>query len=388
MTARWRCLFWVQSLLGSGHLRRALLVAEAIAARGAEVTLANGGLPGPWPAAPGVEMVQLAPLVANGADFAALVDPAGVPATPELLAARGRRLLTLLDALAPDAVVTEMFPFGRRAFRDELLPLLDAARARRAPRPVIAASLRDVLVSKPDPARRAWMVETCRAFYDRVLVHGDERLLPLAASFPPAASLGDRVVHTGFVRPPPAAAGPPADAPAVLVSAGGGAVGDRLLPAALAARSLSRLARAPWLLVGGSNLPRVAFAGLATAAPPGVTVARHRADLPALMAAAAVSVSQAGYNTVVEGLSVGARMVLVPFAAGGEDEQTRRAARLAELGLAELVPEAELTPGRLAAAIDRAASRPRPSAATWSFDGAARGAAILAEAVEARRRGG
>ena len=26
--SRARCLFWVQSLLGSGHLRRALLVAE------------------------------------------------------------------------------------------------------------------------------------------------------------------------------------------------------------------------------------------------------------------------------------------------------------------------------------------------------------------------
>ena len=32
MSAPWRCLFWVQSLLGSGHLRRALLLAEAFAA--------------------------------------------------------------------------------------------------------------------------------------------------------------------------------------------------------------------------------------------------------------------------------------------------------------------------------------------------------------------
>src|SRR3712207_6885149 len=45
------------------------------------------------------------------------------------------------------------------------------------------------------------MVETCLAHYDRVLVHGDERLLPFAASFPRAAELGGRPVHTGFVHP-------------------------------------------------------------------------------------------------------------------------------------------------------------------------------------------
>jgi hypothetical protein len=54
-----RCLFWVQSLLGSGHLRRALAVAGALAAEGFDVTLANGGPPSPWPAPSGVDLVQL-----------------------------------------------------------------------------------------------------------------------------------------------------------------------------------------------------------------------------------------------------------------------------------------------------------------------------------------
>ena len=31
MSRGWRCLFWVQSLLGSGHLRRAQLLADAFA---------------------------------------------------------------------------------------------------------------------------------------------------------------------------------------------------------------------------------------------------------------------------------------------------------------------------------------------------------------------
>ena len=198
MTGSWRCLFWVQSLLGSGHLRRALLVAEAFAARGAEVILVNGGAPGPWAPGPGVRVVQLPPIIAKDGDFGNLVDGSGSPVTPAVRIERQQVLASLVD-MEPCVIVTEMFPFGRRAFRGELLRLLEAARSL-PKRPLVVASVRDILVSKPDPSRYRWMVETCLEHYDRVLVHGDERLLPFAASFPPAAELGRRLIHTGFVH--------------------------------------------------------------------------------------------------------------------------------------------------------------------------------------------
>jgi predicted glycosyltransferase len=380
----WHCLFWVQSLLGTGHLRRALLLAEAMAARGMAVTLANGGPPGPWPVPEGVELVQLLPVTAREADFRNLIDETGAPYGDALRAARRDRLLDLFAERHPHALLTEMFPFGRRAFRGELAPLLEAAVRQRA---VVAASVRDVLVSKPDSARYGWMSELALARYDRVLVHGDERLLPFVASFPPTALLGERVVHTGFVRPPPPTV-PAGEAPTVLVSAGGGAVGERLLRASLVARALTRFQDAPWLLAAGQNLEASAFTALQAEAPPGCTLVRWRDDLGSLMGRCTVSVSQAGYNTVVEGLSAGARMVLVPFASGGEDEQTRRAERLATLGIATHIAEAALEPRALAAAIDSAATRPRPDSGCWSFDGAERSAVILAALVEERHGGG
>ena len=61
-----RCLFWVQSLRGSGHLRRALAVAGSRWRRGFDVTLANGGPPSPWPAPKGIDIVQLPSLSASG----------------------------------------------------------------------------------------------------------------------------------------------------------------------------------------------------------------------------------------------------------------------------------------------------------------------------------
>jgi predicted glycosyltransferase len=68
--------------------------------------------------------------------------------------------------------------------------------------------------------------------------------------------------------------------------------------------------------VTGQNLADGTFAALQQSVASGCTLIRHHPDLPTLVGQAAVSVSQAGYNTVVEGLQARARMVLVPFAAG------------------------------------------------------------------------
>ena len=99
-------------------------------------------------------------------------------------------------------------------------------------------------------------------------------------------------------------------------------------------------------------MPDEAFAELAWSPPPGVIVERWRADLPALFRTCALSVSQAGYNTVMDLLRARARAVLVPFAAGGESEQTfaRQGARRAWTGGA--VDAATLSPKILADAID------------------------------------
>ena len=86
---------------------------------------------------------------------------------------------------------------------------------------------------------------------------------------------------------------------------------------------------------------------------------RHRRDFDALFANSLLSVSQAGYNTVVEGLWLGKPMVLVPFETASETEQRIRAERLASLGLAEVVLEKGLTASSLARAIDAAIRRPK-----------------------------
>jgi predicted glycosyltransferase len=374
-------LLWVQHLLGTGHLKRAATLARAIAARGLRVVIVSGGTPAPWLVGADIELVQLPPVRASDLAFTSLLDEHGRPIDDDFRARRRDRLLALFDELRPRVIITEMFPFGRRAFRFELWPLLEAA-ARARPRPWRLCSVRDVLVRKSDPASYAWMLEQARAHFERILVHTDPQLVPFALTFPYARALEERIVETGYVVGPPMA--PCAEGLGeVLVSAGGGRVGAALLEAALAARPLSSLRRHPWRLIAGGHVADAAVAGLRARLPKDVVLEHRRDDFTGLLANSLLSVSQAGYNTVLEGLRFQKPLVLVPFESATETEQRTRAERLVNLGLAEVVWESELTPERLAGAIDRAWRTRSAARPALALDGAARTAELVADCAAA-----
>lgn len=375
-----KILFYVQHLLGIGHLVRCQRVASALAEAGFHVTVASGGVPVAGLAMPGVDLLQLPPVRAS-TGFSGLEHPDGRPFDAADKAARRDLLLARFATLRPDILVTEAFPFGRRAMRFELLPLLEAAAA--APwKPLVAASLRDILQENRKPGRDEETAALVETFYHLLLVHGDPALARLDETFALAGRFGSRIAYTGLVAPGPVAAATPAHA--VVVSAGGGAVGGALLRASLAARPLGPLADKPWLAVCGPHLPAAERQALAASAGPGVTLAAFLPDLPAHLAGATLSVSQAGYNTVADLLVAGCRSVLVPFAAGGETEQGARAARLAARGLCTVLPEEAISPQAVAGAMAAALALPsRPHG--LRLDGAQASAAILAERLSARR---
>lgn len=376
-------LLYVQHLHGIGHLRRAAALARAAAEDGLETLLVSGGFPVPDLDLGGARLLQLPPLRTADETFSRLLGEDGAKISQAFKDARRERLLAAFAEARPRILMTEMYPFGRRQLRFELEPLIAAAEAAR-PRPWIVASVRDILVVQDNPAKSAWMRDTARAHYDRVIVHGDPKLVTFGASFPHAEALGDRLVYSGYVASGDGAASAARAGAEVLVSIGGGAFGEKLARAALAARPLSALAGTPWRLLLGHNLPQAVFDELAAAAPEGVTVERARADFPARLRGCRLSISQAGYNTVVDLLRAGAPALLVPFSGGGENEQVRRAAKLAEAGLAAVVPERDLTPRRLAAGIDVASTRPSARPAL-KLDGARETVRLLRELPTAER---
>jgi predicted glycosyltransferase len=123
-------------------------------------------------------------------------------------------------------------------------------------------------------------------------------------------------------------------------------------------------------IVTGPNLSRTELDSLLARKASGLEVFAFRPDLPDLMGASKLSISQAGYNTVCDVLRAGCRSLLVPFAAGGETEQSVRAKRLETMGLAAVLPEASVTADQLQSKVRDLLAQPVPQASRLDLEGA------------------
>jgi predicted glycosyltransferase len=351
-----RVFFYVQHLLGIGHLRRAAVLARALVAGGFDVLLVSGGAPVEGLVLGGARFHQLPPLRAADESLRDLARLDGGPVDEAFQRQRADGLLGLLRAEAPDVVLTEQFPFGRTRLRFELLPLLEAARGLPKP-PLIACSVRDV-VRRARPERVAETEQILQRLFDTVLIHGDPHLVPFDRSFAGWGRIKQRAFYTGYVSERDLAQGMQSaeGKGEVVVSVGGGAVGAPLLEAAIAARPKTALADRPWRLLLGENLPARDRAALAGAK--GITIEPARSDFTTVLGNATLSISQAGYNTVIETLRCADRAVLVPFASDRESEQADRAEALAERGMVAVVAPGTLSAQSLADAVGRALAGP------------------------------
>ncbi len=360
----------VTHLLGTGHLARALTLGRAFRDAGAAVTVLSGGTAARHFDATGLNLVQLPPLRSDGTDFATLLDGNGDLAGPDHMQARQDQLIAALTDCAPDVLITELFPFGRRILRAEFSALLEAAHEMQA-RPLVLCSIRDILAPPSSPAKAAYADDMVARYYDGVLVHSDPDVVPLDRSWPVSDTLARKLHYTGFVAP--AAAAHAQDPHGLtLVSAGGGAVGDRLFEAAIDAAYLTP--QRSWLfLVGGESARRAA---LIRKAPKHVSIERPRPDFRKLLQGAAASVSMCGYNTALDLMQTGVPCVLVPFDDGGEVEQGLRAAALSTQDGIEVVRQNALSGPALVMALENVqGQRPRKPRRT-GMNGAARSVEI------------
>jgi len=302
---------------------------------------------------------------------------------------RRETILDVYRRVRPAVLVVELFPFGRKKFAGELLPLLEAAHDAGPGRPVVACSLRDLLVRDRRDQRahdeRASLL--ANRYFDAILVHADPSFARLEESFRPRTPLGVPVLYTGFVRPlaKPGSGGGERRA-TVLVSAGGGLVGAPLFAAALEAeRLLGPRTGATMRLVAGPFLPEQDWRRLKDAARgrDGVELVRSVPDLRAELRRASASVSQCGYNTALDVLEAGLPALVVPFAEGREDEQLRRARRLEELRAVRVLEPGRLNGRSLATAIDELRSF-EPTSPRLDLDGARETARLLAGGTLAR----
>ncbi len=373
-----KVLIAVTHLLGTGHLARALTLARAFIAQGHEAHVVSGGGAAPHLNTDGVPLIQLPPL-ASDVHFTRLLMPNGQEADIAYLTARSAAIVQALTQISPDLVITELFPFGRRSLSTEFLTLLDAT-TQMAPKPVVLASIRDILAPPSKPKKADRCAAILADYYDGVLVHSDPHIVSLDVSWPVTDEMRPLLKYTGFVAPmlPDASDGAKGE---VLVSAGGGDVGASLFAVAIEAARQSDLT---WrILVGGAQAAD-RIVTLQTQAPDNVTVEPVRADFRALLGQAKLSISMCGYNTAMDVLQAGIPAVIVPFDDGSEVEQTLRAAALNTLAGIEIITSQELSGPRLTEAVNAVLSAPPRDTSAINFEGAAQAVKIAEQMVACR----
>ena len=383
-------MFYCQHSLGMGHLIRSLALAKALINRFRVVFLNGGRIPEGIPFPDQIERIDMPPLGMDEAGRLVNLSP-GIPLGMVKRVRRNQLQKAFATAL-PDVLLIELFPFGRKKFAYELLPLLKAAR-RAQPRPVVVCSLRDILVNHRRDQQRhddraRWLADR---YFDAVLVHSDPAFVRLEHSFKPARNLGTPVFHTGFVVPRKS----PSDSMAgegnagLVVSAGGGIVGEKLLRCAVEAYPRIREHHAvPMTLITGPFLPESIQGGLENLGHglPDLRIVRSVPDLQAVLGNATASISQCGYNTAMDVLRTNVPALFVPFSTQRENEQLRRAQLLASHGIARYLPESRLTPDTLAeAAIQLLDFRPWPH--RLDLDGASRTCALICGLLDRVRAG-
>jgi predicted glycosyltransferase len=349
-------LFYCQHSVGLGHLMRSYALCDRLAERFRVVLIAGGQLPDGIAPPPGVEIVALPPLGLNGENGFGSSDPRY--STERAWDVRLHRILTTLRDVKPKVVLVELFPFGRAKFAREIVPLLGAAHDA-----FKACSLRDILVSG-DPERDDRARKLADAHLDAILVHSDPRFARLEETFKPRTPLSVPVHYTGFVTGRDEQDAPPRG-DHVVISAGGGRVGRPLLQ-----QAIERLNGTPMRAIAGPLMPDEDFEALRRVAPRNVELIRSVPDLGRELRAARASISQCGYNTALDVVRAHVPALVVPYATPEEDEQTRRAQRLAALGLV-----------RVADHVDADLLDFQPARASLDLDGAATTRDLLYELI-------
>jgi predicted glycosyltransferase len=357
-----KIVFYCQHVLGIGHFFRSLEICRALARH--QVIWVTGG-PRLDVALPSHVIEVRLPALEMDCEFKVLHAAAGAD-LDAIHRERRERLWNVFATEAPELFLIELYPFGRRAFRHEIDPALEAVADGRLPRCGVVCSVRDILVEKQlAQEREGRTVAVLNRFFDAVLVHADPRLVRLEETFGRLGEIRIPMIYTGFITPMPepdarrrvrSALGlEPADR-LIVVSAGGGRVGLPLLEAAVAAfRHLDRPGRTVLQVFTGPFLPESDFERLAQAAGPGVAVDRFSPDFLSYLAAADLSISMAGYNTTMNLLAARVPALVWPFKQNRE--QRLRSERLEALGALQPLEDADLEPLQLADRANRLLAR-------------------------------
>ena len=349
-----KVVIYCQHVLGVGHFFRTLEIAGAM--KSYDVILVTGGenLDVKFP--DHIRQVSLPGLMMDS-NFNHLHSVNPQKKVEDVKLARQKLLLDLIKKEQPDLFFIELYPFGRRGFRFELIPVLDFIVQNPRMKCKVVCSLRDILVEKKDIAKyERRVIEALNKHFDAVLVHSDPRLIRLDSTFSSLEKINIPVVYTGFVTPVPDPkkvqafrqnAGLGLNGVLIVASVGGGNVGAPLLK--LVIRAVQQLSENKNIMLNvytGPYMDESDKAELHSFSSSRIEIEEFTHDFVSLLGAADLCVSMAGYNTCMNIVAANVPAIVWPFAQNRE--QRARAEEIAQFFPMTVLADEDLTLPRFA----------------------------------------
>ena len=338
---RKRVLMYSHDTFGLGHLRRTRAIAHALVERRKDVSvLIVSGSPiiGSFDFRTRVDFVRIPGVIKlrNG-EYVSLNEHLDIE---ETVAMRASIIEHTADVFRPDVFIVDKEPLGLRGEIQSTLDLLSRRDCR------LVLGLRDIL-DDPLSVRAEWVrkgaLQALERYYHHVWIYGLPEIYEPLKGLQLSPGLRGRLDYLGYLRRRVSSGNRRLrrDGPAVpyaLVTAGGGGDGDVLIDWVLRAYEANPdLPLGAHIVTGPFIKTRIWNSFVRRAARlDRVSIARFDPHMEQLMADAVGVVSMGGYNTFCEILSLDKPAVIVPREVP-RLEQTLRASRAAELGLARVL---------------------------------------------------
>ena len=371
---------------GLGHLKRTIRIARGLreSLPDASLLIVTSSPAAGRPMIPeDVDFIKLPSVTKTGTER---YEPHLEMNLESIIALRSSLLLSAVQGIQPDVFLVDHRPLG---LKQEILPTLQWIRDC-APHIRTAVGLRDV-VDDPRTVIQDWhrqnIYEALDRLYDAVLVYGDRSVLDITREYAMPGSVARKVRFTGYLGAARAGRSRTevresleldGEERLIVVNVGGGGDGSELIERYIEALPLlpenihSHIVTGPLMPSEERDRLREDLRGA------NVSFVEYQDDLASVIAAADLSVSMGGYNTICELLTVGVRALVVPRIFPRQ-EQNIRARRLESRGLIDVLPSTSLTAEALAAAVQRSLSGPRRERQPVELRGTGRAVAFLVE---------
>ncbi|WP_320169573.1 glycosyltransferase [Maridesulfovibrio sp.] len=351
-----------------GHFFRSLEIARALERE--KVIFVAGGERPDQEIPSNIKYCQL-PGLAMDEHFGALMPTEPDRDLEEVKAERTETLFRIFEKERPDVFLIELFPFGRKAFRFELIPLLDAIKEDRFGHVKVVCSLRDILVERDDGGKHeARVIKYLNKYFDMLLIHSDPAIASLEETFGNMEKIEIPCRYTGFAARKPLKGarreirdkmGLTGEDKLLIASAGGGKVGGELMSAVLDGFSSIKSQHARLLMLTGPFLDSDAYENLCNRAEKNtrIKIKRFAPDFTNLLMAGDAMVSMAGYNTCMDILASGIPAAVYPFSFNRE--QTMRAEKISRHIRLDILKQEDLAISRMEDIINNLLIRNRTS---------------------------